>query len=119
MAAALAYIVLDVNDLDGQAEFWSQLLEVGIAGRVAEYVILESQAESGIRLSLQQVSEPKQGKNRMHVDLHVDDLEAATTRAIGLGATVVDEHRWPTFMWRVFQDPEGNEFCIATSLEAA
>ena len=117
--AALAYIVLDVNDLEGQAEFWSQLLDVEVAGRVAQYVILKPQKESGIRLSLQQVDEPKRGKNRMHVDFHVTDLEAATARARELGATQVDEHRWPTFMWRVFEDPEGNEFCIATDVEAA
>lgn len=117
--AALAYIVLDVNDLEKEAAFWSQLLEVEVAGKVAQYVILKPQAESGIRLSLQQVDEPKQGKNRMHVDFHVTDLAAATERAVELGATQMDEHRWPTFMWRVFQDPEGNEFCIATQLEEA
>jgi predicted enzyme related to lactoylglutathione lyase len=65
---------------------------------------------------LQQVPEAKQGKNRMHLDLHVEDLESATARAVELGASQVDEHRRPTFMWRVFQDPEGNEFCIATDL---
>lgn len=54
----------------------------------------------------------------MHIDLHVEDLEAVSDRAEGLGATRVDEHRWPTFMWRVFQDPEGNEFCIAANLAA-
>lgn len=81
----LAYMVRDANNLDRQAEFWSQLLEVGIAGRIEQYVVLEPQSESGIRLSLQKVDEPKQGKNRMHIDLHVDDLEAATSRAVELG----------------------------------
>jgi len=117
-APHLAYIVLDVNDLDTQAEFWSELLGVSIAGGVEQYVILEPQEGSGIRLSLQQVPERKAGKNRMHIDLHVDDIEASTARAEELGASRLDEHRWPTFMWRVFQDPEGNEFCIATNLEA-
>ena len=115
-AAALAYIVLDVNDLDREAEFWSQLLGVAIAGRVEQYIVLEPQSDSGIRLSLQEVPEAKTGKNRMHLDLHVEDLDAATAHAVGLGAAQVDEHRWPTFMWRVFQDPEGNEFCLATDL---
>ncbi|MGI9647611.1 MAG: VOC family protein [Acidimicrobiia bacterium] len=114
----LAYIVLDVVDPDRQAEFWSQMLGVEIAGRVAQYVILEPQEGSGIRLSLQQVPEQKSGKNRMHIDLHVEEIETATARAEELGASRIDEHRWPTFMWRVFQDPEGNEFCIATNLEA-
>lgn len=116
-APLLAYIVLDVTDLDTQAAFWSDLLGVEIAGQVEQYVILEPQEGTGIRISLQQVPEQKTGKNRMHIDLHVEDLEAATTRAEELGASRVDEHRWPTFMWRVFQDPEGNEFCMATSLE--
>lgn len=40
-APHVAYVVLDVNDLDAQAKFWSQLLGVDIDGRVEQYVILE------------------------------------------------------------------------------
>jgi len=34
-------------------------------------------------------------------------------RAIGLGATLVEDHRRPDRTgWVVLADPEGNEFCI-------
>ena len=60
--------------------------------------------------------EPKEGKNRVHLDVKVDDLEAATERLLALGAT------WDGFdraigddRWRTLQDPEGNEFDIFPS----
>ncbi len=52
--------------------------------------------------------EPKQSKNRLHVDLSSTDVAADLERLRGLGATVLrwdDEH--------VLADPEGNEFCLS------
>ena len=55
-------------------------------------------------------------KNRVHVDLLVDDLPASTAPAVALGATtvgaVVEEHNGS---YQVFRDPEGNEFCLVTA----
>jgi hypothetical protein len=38
---------------------------------------------------LQRVAEPKSGKNRMHLDIEVLDIEAEADRLEGLGATRV------------------------------
>ncbi|WP_125099866.1 VOC family protein [Leucobacter chromiireducens] len=71
---------------------------------------------AGRRILFQQVPEPKQVKNRLHLDLHDDggDVEALVTRLEAFGARrieFVDEG--PAGSWWVMADPEGNEFCAA------
>jgi hypothetical protein len=60
------------------------------------------------------VPEPKRAKNRVHLDL-VNPDPSAVDELVGLGATVVGEHKLPrgSHRWTVMHDPEGNEFCIA------
>ncbi|MFE7562957.1 VOC family protein [Kitasatospora sp. NPDC057500] len=68
----------------------------------------------GRRILFHRVPEPKQGKNRLHLDLHPGpDARAATvTRLEALGATTLREVAEPGGSWTVMQDPEGNEFCV-------
>jgi hypothetical protein len=54
------------------------------------------------------VPEPKVAKNRVHVDLHADDLRLEVRRLVDLGATVLGEYDG----WTALSDPEGNEFCV-------
>jgi hypothetical protein len=72
------------------------------------------------------VSEDKIAKNRVHLDLAppaappdapvevtADVRDAEVERALGLGATLVEDHRRPDRTgWVTLADPEGNEFCI-------
>ena len=61
-----------------------------------------------------QVPEGKTAKNRVHLDLGTDDLDADRRRVLDLGAHHVhDKDEWG-FSWSTFTDPEGNEFCLAT-----
>jgi Glyoxalase-like domain len=59
--------------------------------------------------------ESKHAKNRVHIDLVIPD-PAAEKELLRLGATVVGKHQvgGGSHRWTVLQDPEGNEFCIAT-----
>jgi predicted enzyme related to lactoylglutathione lyase len=59
------------------------------------------------------VPEGKSAKNQMHVDLDCDDLADARGRLEGLGASFVHERDEQGVHWMTFQDPEGNEFCVA------
>ncbi len=66
------------------------------------------------RIILQRVPEPRNDKNRLHIDIHVDDIEGEAVRILGLGARRIDTipivevgSRWIRML-----DPEGNEFCI-------
>ena len=72
-------------------------------------------AGHGITLTLQRVAEPKTVKNRMHLDLLVDDVNQAVRRLESLGATRLTASARREFgqTWYVLADPEGNEFCVA------
>jgi hypothetical protein len=64
------------------------------------------------RLAFQRVPEPTGGKNRLHLDVAVDDLAAATEAADRLGARRVgDQHAGTAGSFPVLHDPEGNESC--------
>lgn len=55
-----------------------------------------------LRLWFQRVPEPKTGKNRLHLDLHADDVDAEAGRLVGLGARELGRHE----DWIVPADPE-------------
>ena len=57
------------------------------------------------------VPEPKTVKNRVHVDVHTDDLDALVAH----GATVLRAKGDGGLGWTVLADPEGNEFCAFTA----
>ncbi len=107
MSIRVGGVVIDANDLDGLAGFWSRLLERDITRREDDWISL------GPDLALQRVTEPKTVKNRVHLDLVTDDFAAAVARAAALGATPVGEMRED--LWQVWRDPEGNEFCVCVS----
>jgi hypothetical protein len=107
MTARLGGVVIDANDLDLLAGFWSALLGLEVTRREPDWVSL------GPRLALQRVPERKAGKNRVHLDLVADDFAATTARAAALGATPVGPVRED--LWQVWLDPEGNEFCLCRS----
>jgi hypothetical protein len=58
-------------------------------------------------LAFVETDELKKTKNRLHIDLHSDDVDGDRARLEKLGATV---QRWDTD--HVLLDPEGNEFCL-------
>jgi len=71
-----------------------------------------------VMVAFQRVPEPRAGKNRLHFDVEVDDVEVATTRVEALGGTrapTADFHEYG-YRWRVMADPEGNEFCLIYAL---
>jgi len=108
-------LILDCNDLDREAAFWAAALAYREVHREEPYLVLMPDEDdgSGMVLQLQRVPEPKSGKNRLHLDLHVDAVEPEVDRLVALGAHPLGE---PTidsgYRWRVMADPEGNEFCI-------
>ena len=56
------------------------------------------------------VPEPKTGKNRVHIDVTTDDLDALVAH----GATVLRPKGDGGIGWTVLADPDGNEFCAFT-----
>ena len=113
-------LALDVNDAPRMIAFWQQVLgyEVEDEGRFdapdRTYWSLVDPAERGPRLVIQRVPEPVTAKTRVHIDVHVPDIEAAAEGAVALGATRVDAEPIAEVgaAWIRLTDPEGNVFCF-------
>ena len=113
-AGAELGMVLDCADPARLAGFWAAALGHEQVGRFGSYAVLMAGDGSGRRFLLQAVPEPKRGKNRMHVDIVVDDVEDSAGRLESLGARrcVGGLHEEHGHQWIVMADPEGNEFCV-------
>lgn len=106
-------IVLDCVDADALADFWSSALGFRRASFHPPYVRLIDPTERWPNLLLQQVPEPRLGKNRMHLDIQVTDVYPELERLRALGARVIDPpHDDAGFLTAVLADPQGNEFCV-------
>ncbi len=62
------------------------------------------------RVLFQHVPEPKTVKNRLHLDVATDDLDALVAH----GARVLRAQGDGGIGWTVLADPDGNEFCAFT-----
>ncbi len=108
-------VTLDCADPDRLSRFWSEALRYREVASVDNYRVLDpAPGVAGPRFVLQAVPEPRAGKNRMHIDIWVADIESEAARIVALGATCeqekpVEEHG---FRWFRLADPEGNQFCI-------
>jgi Glyoxalase-like domain len=124
--AEIRDVVIDSRHPASLARFWAAVLD---GYRVAPYdedelarlrasgivdpeddpsVLVEAASGVRPRFFFQLVPEPKLVKNRVHLDLHAEDLPSETARLVNLGASVLGEFDG----WVVLADPEGNEFCL-------
>jgi hypothetical protein len=93
----LAGIVIDALDVVRMEEFWAEAAQ----GRT-----------HGLYLRFEATTEPKAGKNRLHLDLAGGEgWDAEVERLIALGATRADIGQGEV-NWDVLADPEGNELCV-------
>ena len=113
-------LVLDCSDPEKLTEFWRQALDYRVYYSDSSFAVLVPDDDTNASpLVLQQVPEPKPGKNRMHLDIVADEIEPEVERLEARGAhrlhdgiRSLGETRWVTLA-----DPEGNEFCVCTGIE--
>ena len=137
-------VVIDCADPGALAEFWATALHCRVQEppegfatweeALVAWGVPESEWNSrsaivdpdgaGSRVFFQRVPEPKQAKNRVHLDLHVGGglgvaieerkarIAAEAVRLIEVGASRQAEFDQEREYWLVMQDPEGNEFCL-------
>ena len=141
---ALGNIVFYADDPRSLSHFWAevfgypklewedplkqQLLDAGLTDAdLASRALAEDPEGKGPRLFFHHADGPKQGRNRLHLDVSVkpkagaarttaEELDAEKDRLVALGAEVVrlveqSWGPWPERYWQL-RDPEGNEFCL-------
>ncbi|MEN8655668.1 VOC family protein [Streptomyces sp. 21So2-11] len=114
--AKLGSVVLDCPDPEALARFYAELL--GGEPRTDSEGWVDLAGHEGTPLAFQEAPGfvPPQwpapdGSQQFHLDLTVEDLDAAEERVIALGAKPLDAtDRARTF--RVYADPAGHPFCL-------
>jgi catechol 2,3-dioxygenase-like lactoylglutathione lyase family enzyme len=107
-------IVLRVDDLRRQTEFWEAAL--GYERRESDsddFMLLRPKNGVGPNISLDRARSTLQVPPRIHLDLYTEDQAGEVARLIGLGATEVHwSRRPPDADYVILADPEGNRFCV-------
>ncbi|GAA2950392.1 VOC family protein [Kitasatospora cinereorecta] len=117
--ASVGAVVLDCPDPVALAGFYAELLGGTIEDDGEGWVDLKT--GTGTHLAFQAAPghvPPRwpsaDGSQQFHLDLGVEDLDAAERKVVALGATVLDaEDR--ARAWRVYADPAGHPFCLCVS----
>jgi predicted enzyme related to lactoylglutathione lyase len=107
-------LVIDGADTVGLARFWAAVFDsdVETIENDGHYVDVRASERTPL-LRFQRVPEAKSIKNRLHLDIEVDDLDGAISRVEQLGGSVVHPIRTEYGCdYAVLGDPEDNEFCV-------
>jgi catechol 2,3-dioxygenase-like lactoylglutathione lyase family enzyme len=106
-------IVLRVDDLQRQAEFWEAALGYERLELDHDFVLLRPRDGVGPNLSLDRVRANLEIPPRLHLDLYTEDQPLEVERLLALGATEVHwDKRPPDADYVILADPEGNRFCV-------
>jgi hypothetical protein len=125
-------VVFDAADPAALAEFWALALgyvpepppegftswadfgrSIGLPEeRFGDQTAIRDPAGAGPRLYFQRVPEGKTAKNRVHLDVRTEDVEAHVRRLVAAGASIAWRVDELTGKAVVLRDPEGNEFCV-------
>lgn len=111
----VCHFVIDVPDLDRGAEFWIPAVgatEENVSPGSREIYRKLRLPDGDMRILLQKTDDEKIRKERMHIDLETDDVEAEVRRLEKLGAIRWDHQQERGFDFWVMRDPWGNEFCV-------
>ena len=115
MPLYIGSIVVNVTDIDRAVAFWTAALGYVVRNGDETFVVLTDPERRWANVSLQHTDQPKQGLNRLHLDLYTDAQAAETERLEGLGARRIPWQYGPDADFVVMADPDGNEFCVVQS----
>jgi Glyoxalase-like domain len=118
----LLQFVIDVDDLDCGVGFWSAALDAAeepLSERSRPSYRLLRRLDAEIRVLLERTDDVKVAKERMHLDLETDDIEAQGRRLEGLGATRDDHLQERGFALWVMGDPGQCVVCAPSEVPRA
>lgn len=109
-------LVIDCPDPRRLATFYERLMGLERVEDAEDWVTLEGD----VTIAFQRVDSfvaPRwpdpEAPQQMHVDVLVDDLDAAEPAVLELGATLLEGSDKP-IGFRVYADPDGHPFCLVT-----
>lgn len=121
MASVLSEISVDCANPMLVARFWCEVLDYQVRDEEAGLVTIGSEAagKNSLVLTFAQVPEAKASKNRLHIDLRPQGAsqQEEVDRLFSLGASYADVGQREDETWIVMADPEGNEFCVLSSID--
>jgi hypothetical protein len=92
-------------------QWWAEALGWVVVYDSADEFEIRPQPDLMPGLDFVRISERKQAKSRLHLDLRPDNQAAEVARLVAHGARRVDIGQGDQ-PWVVLADPEGNEFCV-------
>ncbi|MEO6413384.1 MAG: VOC family protein [Pedococcus sp.] len=109
----IAAVTVRSADPEGNGAFWAGLTGWREYAGTAPFSLRHPSGRGPV-LDFFPTSEPKDTKNRLHLDLRLepgDDAAAVFDRVEALGAVRIGQD-WGDLPWTSFTDPSGNEFCF-------
>ncbi|WBB66976.1 VOC family protein [Micromonospora sp. WMMD812] len=111
MTSVWENLTVDAHDPARLARWWAEALGYQVVNERPNEVEIRQSADRLPGIVFVPVTEPKETKNRLHIDLRPSDQEAEVERLVDMGARHVDIGQGDVG-WTVLADPEGNEFCV-------
>ncbi|MBX3117308.1 MAG: VOC family protein [Cryobacterium sp.] len=110
-------VVFDAADLEAESAFWAGLLD-GTVDRDEDWhtVLIDGRPQLAVQLAPNHIRPqwPNGQPQQIHLDLYVEDPQAAEEEALALGAKLLK----PAYEFvsesgfRVYEDPAGHPFCF-------
>jgi predicted enzyme related to lactoylglutathione lyase len=113
MALKVEMVTFDCGEPAQLAGWWAEQFG-GTTQELIPGEFIAAVLPEGPKLGFQKVPDPTPGKNRVHLDFSVEDVDAEVARLTAAGASEVGGRKISdSFRWIVLADPEGNVFCVA------
>jgi catechol-2,3-dioxygenase len=114
-------VVVDCKDPHGLAVFYSRLLGGTVDAEDDTWVVLTDPGGRRLAFQYSPEHEPPRfpdpaGSQQFHLDVLVDDADAAERKVLELGAIRVDGAVGEE-QFRVFRDPAGHTFCLVWGID--
>jgi catechol 2,3-dioxygenase-like lactoylglutathione lyase family enzyme len=104
------HVVIDAPDPGALAQFYAELLGLAVTYHSTDWVVIaDNDTSSGFAFQLAPDHQPPQWHDpqypqQFHIDVMVEDVEAARPRVLALGARELQDD--------VYADPAGHPFCL-------
>jgi catechol 2,3-dioxygenase-like lactoylglutathione lyase family enzyme len=112
MIGRLHHVIIDTPDPAAAAAFYSELLGLPVTYTSQDFVVVAADdTTSGVAFQLAPDHLPPRWPDptrpqQVHLDVMVDDVDAAGPRVLALGAELLDRAN------HVYADPYGHPFCL-------